>query len=150
MLRINRQTDYAIRVVLALSKKPMGARIPTSEIKSEMLIPPAFLQRIVATLAGNDFITTHPGRDGGIMLARQPEEITLLQVVEVFEGPITLSDCVADVHTCPFGPTCPVNRRWGRLRDLIRAELTSVTFADLVNDAELIHSTASIGLPVAV
>ena len=48
MFRVNRQTDYAVRVVLALAKKPQGTRLPTSEIGREMLIPPSLLQRIVA------------------------------------------------------------------------------------------------------
>ena len=66
MLKINRQTDYAVRVILALSKKPQGTRISTSEIGREMLIPPALLQRIVAELANGGFINTQAGRDGGI------------------------------------------------------------------------------------
>ena len=65
MFRVNRQTDYAVRVVLALSKKPQGTRISTSEIGREMLIPPALLQRIVAELASGGFIETQAGRDGG-------------------------------------------------------------------------------------
>lgn len=135
MLRINRQTDYAIRVVLALSKLPEGTRVPSSEIQMQMLIPPAFLQRIVATLANEGFIFTQAGRDGGITLAHHPSDINLLQVVEAFEGPIWLSDCVEHLDSCFFGRTCPVNRRWDRLKDLIRAELESATFASLVEDA---------------
>lgn len=146
MLRINCQTDYAIRVVLALAKKPAGTRVPTSDIRKEMLIPAAFLQRIVAALANNGFIATQPGRDGGITLAHSPAKITLLQVVEAFEGPIVLSDCVADPLTCPFGPTCPVNRRWGRLRDLMRDELSRVTFTDLVQDALALGNNVTNGL----
>ena len=146
MLRINRQTDYAVRVVLSLSKRPAGVRVPTSEIQAEMLIPPAFLQRIVATLANEKFVTTQPGRDGGITLARPPENITLLQVVEAFEGPIWLSDCVEHLQSCVFGQTCPVNRRWARLRDVIRAELESATFAHLVDEAYNIQQSI---LPIA-
>ncbi|MEW5938771.1 MAG: Rrf2 family transcriptional regulator [Chloroflexota bacterium] len=150
MLRINRQTDYAIRVALALAKKPAGTRVPTSDIRTEMLIPPAFLQRIVATLASARFIVTQPGRDGGIALARRPEEINLLQLVEAFEGPIVLSDCVADPRSCPFGFICPVNRRWERLCNLMRAELERATLAELVQDALLLEQAELQPVPVAV
>ncbi|MDD2923391.1 MAG: Rrf2 family transcriptional regulator, partial [Anaerolineales bacterium] len=94
MLKINRQTDYAVRVILALSKKEMGKRFSTSEIGREMLIPPALLQRIVAELANGGFIHTQTGRDGGVSLARTPKEITLLQIVERFEGELYLSECI--------------------------------------------------------
>jgi len=135
MLKINRQTDYAVRVILALSKKPVGTRLPTSEIQKEMLIPPALIQRIVAELANGGFIITQAGRDGGITLAHSPGQITLLQVVEHFEGPIHLSDCLLKAGECPFDSRCPVRCRWGKLRDTLRSELNQVTFNELVQDA---------------
>ena len=82
MIQINRQTDYAIRVILSLSKHPAGTRKSTSEIRDEMLIPPAFSQRVVADLARGDFVLTFPGRDGGLQLARPADQINLLQVIE--------------------------------------------------------------------
>ena len=112
MFRVNRQTDYAVRVVLALSKKPHGTRLPTSEIGREMLVPPSLLQRIVAELANGGFIETQAGRDGGISLAHLPSEITLLQIVEHFEGTIILSDCILKQGDCPFENKCPVNCQW--------------------------------------
>ncbi len=51
MLKINRQTDYAVRVVLALAKHGEGARLSSADIQQEMLIPKAFMSRIVAQLA---------------------------------------------------------------------------------------------------
>jgi len=140
MLKINRQTDYAVRVVLTLSRRKPGARVPTSEIQREMLIPPVLIQRTVAELASGGFINTQAGRDGGITLAYSPSQITLLQIVEHFEGPIYLSDCVIKPEECPFSTRCPVTRRWSRLKNAIRAELESTTFEELVNDALAIES----------
>ena len=73
MLRINRQTDYAVRVLLALAKKPPETRLSTAEIREEMLIPKSVSLRIVADLARGGFIKTFPGRDGGIKLAHPAE-----------------------------------------------------------------------------
>ncbi len=70
MLKINRQTDYAVRVLLALAKQPEGTRLSTAAIQQEMLIPPAFMMRIVAQLAKTGLLNTFPGRDGGLMLPR--------------------------------------------------------------------------------
>lgn len=152
MLKVNRQTDYAVRVVLALSKRPEGSRLTTSEIGREMLIPPALLQRIVAELASGGFIKTQPGRDGGISLARLPRETTLLQIVERFEGDLVLSDCILKEGDCPFENVCPVSCQWKRLNDLLRNEMARTTFQQLVEDGNLIESTltppASIPLEV--
>lgn len=143
MLKINRQTDYAVRVILALSKKEFGKRFSTSEIGREMLIPPALLQRIVAELASGEFIHTQAGRDGGISLARAPKEITLLQIVEQFEGELYLSECILKPGDCPFETRCPVHCQWVRLKNLLRDEMSRVTFQQLVEEGNLIESTSA-------
>ena len=140
MLRINRQTDYAVRVVLALSRKPIGKRFLTSEIGREMLIPPVLLQRIVAELAGGGFILTQAGRDGGISLAREPKQITMLQVVEHFEGELYLSDCILKPNECPLERRCPVHCQWVRLKNLLRDEMARITFQQLVEEGGLIET----------
>jgi len=140
MFRVNRQTDYAVRVVLALSKKPQGMRIPTAEIGREMLIPPSLLQRIVAELANGGFIKTQPGRDGGITLAHLPSQITLLQIVEQFEGRLVLSDCILKEGDCPFEKKCPVSCQWKRLNDLLQDEMSRTTFEQLVKDGQQIEA----------
>ena len=139
MFKVNRQTDYAVRVILALSKKPQGTRVSTPEVGREMLIPPVLIQRIVAELAGGGFIETQAGRDGGISLAHLPENITLLQVVEHFEGELYLSDCVLKPGECPFDRRCPVHCQWVRLKNLLRDEMSRITFHSLVEDASRIE-----------
>ena len=140
MLRINRQTDYAVRVILALSKKAKNKRVPTSEVGHEMLIPPSLLQRIVADLANGGFIHTQAGRDGGISLAHDPKGINLLEVVEFFEGEIYLSDCILKPGECPFERKCPVHCQWVRLKKLLRNEMAAITFQQLVEEGSLIES----------
>jgi Rrf2 family protein len=140
MFRINRQTDYAVRVILALAKKPRGTRLPTSEIGREMLVPPSLLLRIVAELANGGFIETQAGRDGGISLAHKPQDITLLQVVEQFEGELHLSDCIQNPGDCPFEIKCPVHCQWVRLKNLLRNEMASITFQQLLEEGNLIET----------
>jgi len=144
MLRINRQTDYAVRVILALSKKAKGTRVSTSEIGREMLIPPSLLQRIVAELAGGGFIRTQAGRDGGVTLAHDPKEITLLEIVEHFEGELYLSDCILKPGECPFETKCPVHCQWVRLKNMLRNEMARITFQQLVEEGNLIESNLTV------
>jgi Rrf2 family protein len=132
MLRINRQTDYAVRVILILARQPEGKKLSTAFIRDEMVIPRAFVQRIVARLAAHKLVTTFPGRDGGLMLSRPAKQITLLDVVEAFEGRLCISDCFDDGSTdCPFEAGCPVRDRWQRLQSVMTRELAGMNFADL-------------------
>ncbi|MGZ9224962.1 MAG: RrF2 family transcriptional regulator [Anaerolineales bacterium] len=68
MLKISRQTDYAVRVMLALAKRGEGVRLSSREIQQAMLIPRALMSRIVAQLARAGLVNTFPGREGGLML----------------------------------------------------------------------------------
>ena len=137
MLKINRQTDYAVRVILALAKHGEGVRLSTSEIQKEMLIPPALMTRIVAQLAREGLVNTFPGRDGGLMLPRPASRISLKDVVEAFEGPILLSECmqVKGEDDCPFQSNCPVRSKWGRVQVAMMREMAAITFESLAQEA---------------
>jgi Rrf2 family protein len=137
MLKINRQTDYAVRIILALAKQGEGARLSSSEIQRDMLIPPALMPRIVSMLARAGLVNTFPGREGGLMLPRPAAQITLKDVVEVVEGPILLSDClqVQEEDDCPFKSNCPVSSKWGRVQVAMLRELAAVTFESLAQEA---------------
>jgi len=137
MLKINRQTDYAVRVVLALAKRGEGTRLSSSDIQQEMLIPKSFTSRIVAQLSRGGLITTFAGRDGGITLSRPAAQITLKDVVELFEGPILLSQCmqVKGEDDCPFQADCPVRPRWGRVQVAMMREMASISFEELAKEA---------------
>jgi Rrf2 family iron-sulfur cluster assembly transcriptional regulator len=137
MLKINRQTDYAVRVVLALAKRGEGARLSTADIQQEMLIPKALMMRIVAQLSRAGLVATFPGREGGLSLPRSAAMITLKDVVQAFEGPILLSACldVKNEDDCPFQANCPVSPKWGRVQVAMMREMASITFEDLAKEA---------------
>jgi Rrf2 family protein len=135
MFRVNRQTDYAIRVLLMLAQQPEGTRLSTSEIGREMLIPTAFLPRIVAQLAQANLLVTFPGREGGVQLPRPAAQITMKDVVELMEGPLLLSECMTGEEACPFEGDCRVRCRWINLQSRILEELNSTTFADLARES---------------
>jgi len=144
MLKINRQTDYAVRVVLALAQRGEDTRMSSADIQKEMLIPKAFMARIVAQLSREDLVKAFPGRDGGLMLPRSASQITLKDVVEAFEGSILLSECmqVKGEDDCPFQSNCPVRSKWGRVRVAMMREMASITFEDLAQEAA--------GIPMAM
>jgi Rrf2 family protein len=139
MFRINRKTDYAVRVMLSLASRSSGTRLPTRTIQEEMLIPRPILQRIIAELAHYQLVQTTPGPGGGVQLARPAEAINLRHIWEAIEGPIQISDCLkADVE-CPLELTCPVQSRWGRLQSLLIRELEATTVAQLASEAASLH-----------
>ncbi len=150
MLKINRQTDYAVRVILALAQRGEGVRASSAEIQREMLIPKAFMGRIVAHLAQAGLALTFPGRDGGLQISRNPENITLKDVVEAFEGPILISECIVSQgdNDCPFIHACPVISKWARVQAAMLREMKSINFSDMVKESLALHETPPILLSI--
>lgn len=150
MLRINRQTDYAVRVILALATHEMGVRLPSPAIQEEMLIPKSYMSRIVAQLANNGLVKTFAGRDGGLQLSRSADKITLKDVVEAFEGPFLLSECmqVKSEDDCPFLNECHVRTKWSRVQIAMLREMASINFYDLAKEsqAQVLKTNISISM----
>ncbi len=127
-MQITRQADYALRAVIYLSRLGPEERAATSQIAQEQRIPPSFLAKIVSQLSVAGLLQTSRGARGGVSLAKAPEEITLLDVVEAIDGPILLNECVACGGSCNFGETCPLKPVWCDTQSELVKKLKNITF----------------------
>jgi Rrf2 family transcriptional regulator, iron-sulfur cluster assembly transcription factor len=127
-MQITRQADYALRAVIYLSRLAPEQRAATAQIALEQKIPPSFLAKIVSQLSVAGLLQTSRGARGGVSLAKNPSEITLLDVVEAIDGPILLNDCVACGGMCTFGDTCPMKPVWEDTQAQLVSRLQGVTF----------------------
>jgi Rrf2 family protein len=131
-MQITRQADYAVRAVHYLAQLEPAQRAATSQIAQEQRIPPSFLAKIVSQLSVAGLLQTSRGARGGVSLARSPEEISLLDVVEAIDGPILLNECVSDNgSSCNFGDDCPMRPVWCEAQAELVARLRSTSFAHL-------------------
>jgi len=132
-MQITRQADYAVRAMVYLVQLGTDQRAATSQIAQEKKIPSSFLAKIVSQLSVAGLLQTSRGARGGVSLARSPEEITLLDVVEAIDGPILLNDCVGDNGVCVFGDTCPIKPVWCDAQKELVDRLKATTFASFTN-----------------
>ncbi len=100
-----------------------------------MGIPQAFLQQILAALVQSDVLSARAGPEGGYALALPPERITLLQVVEGAEGPMTLASCILRGGDCDPGSPCVFHDHWLGAQEAFARRLADVTFGDLLTPA---------------
>lgn len=131
-MQITRQADYAVRAVLHLAKMRNGDRAATSTVAKEQRIPPSFLAKIISQLSIAGLLHTSRGARGGVMLAREPRDITLLEVVEAIDGPIQLNECVAESGVCSFDESCPIRTVWCEAQEELVARLRNTNFAQLL------------------
>jgi Rrf2 family protein len=136
MLQIARHTDYAARIVLHLACLGEGDQASIGEIAEQRLLPEPFVRRLIAKLVKGGILATVRGSAGGIRLGRPASEISLLDLVRVMEGPITLNRCVDNDHACPFTTQCPVQTAWTVATRALEVQLAASRFDVLANGPE--------------
>jgi Rrf2 family protein len=136
-MQITRQADYALRAMLYLAQLEPSQRAATSQIADIQRIPPSFLAKIISQLSIAGLIHTSRGARGGVSLARSPEAISILEVVEAIDGPIALNECSQSAEGCPFGENCPLRSLWCGTQNELVDKLRRTTFASIMGQAVL-------------
>lgn len=137
-MQITRQADYAVRAVLHLARINStngNQRAATSQVAKEQHIPPSFLAKIISQLSIAGLLHTSRGARGGVTLARQPEDITLLEVIESIDGPIMLNECVGENSTCTFDDDCPLRSVWCEAQEELVGRLKGTNFQQLLEQS---------------
>lgn len=121
---IRHDTDYALRMLVRLAEmSPQG--IPASKLSSQLDVPHGFAQKILRKLASAGILEVKPGRSGGFQLARQPAEVSLMDVVATIQGPPLLNRCMASPEVCAMQPSCNISASLRVFQDKFNAFLCS-------------------------
>jgi Rrf2 family protein len=130
-MRLTREGDYAVRVVVDLAGRPHGALVRADDLSHSTGVPRAYLAKVIQVLSRASLVHTRQGPRGGVALLRDPATITLRQMVEAVEGPIHLNRCLIRPGECPRDGFCPVHPVWRRIQAVLIRELDAVTAQDL-------------------
>jgi Rrf2 family protein len=147
-MTLTRAGEYAIRCVLYLSTQAQGEVIGRRAIALAMDIPNQFLGKIAQRLARAGILEITQGAKGGYQLTKPPAAITLLDVVEAVEGPISLNHCVIQPGSCPRSPQCAVHRVWEEALSQMKTVLGGADFAELARQE--METGVSIYTPVII
>ena len=133
-MNISVKGDYALRAVFDLAGQPPGHPIKIAEIARRQSIPQKFLELILASLKQGGFVESRRGADGGYLLARQPDALTVGEVLRFVEGR-------GDDRTRRKSPAeSPFSNLWDRVDTAVSDILDSTTFAHLARNWEEQHS----------
>ena len=137
-----RRTDYGIRAMLYLANA-QEAHAKAGDIGAAMEIPIGFLQQVLQELQRARLVTSRSGPAGGYALARAPESITILEIVEALEGPIRLQECALRGGPCHWDEVCALHWVWSSAQTALAERLGAATLARVAaDDAALAAGTA--------
>lgn len=131
---IRRNTDYAFRALTYLAKNPK-AIVSAGEIASSEDVPIEFLQKILQRFTRSGLVKSHRGAQGGFSLAREPHEVTVLEVVETMQGKLAVNKCFLGKDGCPRAAECSLKHTWLEVERKFVDFMAGVTLQDLVNQA---------------
>ena len=137
MLRIGKLTDYATVVLAILAQDPSRHRAANELAERTRLSAPT-VSKVLKELQRAGMVDSTRGSHGGYRLARSADEITAAQILDVFEGPIALTECAGAISRCGIEHSCRVGNAWQRVNAAMRLALEDVTLRQL---AGLDHAT---------
>jgi FeS assembly SUF system regulator len=130
MLRMGKMTDYATVVLASLAQEPATHRAATELAQRTRLSRPT-VSKVLKGLQRAGMVISSRGAQGGYRLARPPEQITAAQILDVFEGPIAITECSGASSQCGIERLCRVGGAWQRVHAAIRRALEDVTLHQL-------------------
>ncbi|MDP2662666.1 MAG: Rrf2 family transcriptional regulator [Dehalococcoidia bacterium] len=129
-MRLSVRGDYGIRAVLDLAEHYGDGLVQNSGIAARQSIPEPYLQQLLLALRKSGLVRSVRGPRGGHALARSPEDLTLAEVMEALEGPIS-QDCSDDVSGCVQRDGCALRLVWRGVDQATKRILSSTTIAQL-------------------
>jgi FeS assembly SUF system regulator len=131
-MRLTHLADYAVVLMTAAARYPAGARLSATELSEDTGVPLPTAQKLMGQLAASGLLTSMRGASGGFALAKPASEISLADIVEAVEGPISLTMCSdSNNHECILDAHCRVKPHIGVVGNAIRGALGAVRLTEL-------------------
>lgn len=134
MLRVTKLTDYATVVLTVLAARP-GAVLSAPELAESSGLEPPTVAKLLKPLAAAGLVQGFRGASGGYKLSRPATAITLVEIVEAMEGPLSMTECSTAGGHCGIEHLCGVRSNWRRINDVVIEALRGVSLAQLLAPA---------------
>ncbi len=133
MIRLSTKSRYGLRILLQIAQDNREGHLASGRVIAERQeITEPYMEQIMIPLKAGGLVKTRRGCRGGYELARPPEAITVLEVVELFEGRLDLVNCDDPGGPCPRRPQCPTYPVWKTLSDASRRVAAGISVASLL------------------
>jgi Rrf2 family protein len=135
-MNLSQKCQYAVRAVLEMAKQYGQGPVAISQIAATQAIPQRFLENILNELKPTGLIESRRGIQGGYLLAKDPANITVGEVIRLVEGPLDPVRCIGDRNTpcCPLKESCALINLWNRAKAAVEDVYNGTSFRDLIEE----------------
>ena len=134
MIKLSKMTDYAVVCLGMLARRP-GSSMSATELSKETGLALYTVQKLLKLLVSkSDFVKANRGALGGYMLNRNSSEISVVEIIEALDGPITLTSCVDKSESfCEASDICFLGGKWNKINEIIRKSLNDISLKELLS-----------------
>lgn len=132
MLRLTKKADYGLMALKYLAEHPEEPSLSAKDIATAYRIPPQLLAKILQLLARKGLLHSHAGMNGGYSLSRNPQNITVFEVVRIIDGPLFITSCITEAGGCDLTSICTIREPLARVNESISEVLRKIRISDLV------------------
>lgn len=135
-MKITQEADYALRVILHLSKLGYGEKVEARVISENEELPLRFLLKLLRKLTKARIVISYRGVKGGYALNKEPKDINLKDVIEAIDGPICINRCIYNPEYCNAGKNgnCEIHRSLCKIQKKLANELEAVNFQNILDE----------------
>ncbi len=138
MLRFSKKAEYSLIALKHMLNQPTGTVTRAKEISKTYNIPSEIMAKILQRLARKGFVRSCQGAKGGYMLAKAGEMISLADIVETMEKPISIVDCMVDPDcNCMQLDNCNIRDPFKIIQEQFKIFLSRISLADINNEIEI-------------
>ena len=138
MLTISTKGRYSLRILVLMASRQRGHMFAKHEIAEVEGVSCAYVQQLLSTLRTAGFVNSHRGKVGGFTLARDPETITVADVLRATEGQARLAPCL-NAEGCERETICRTRPMWIRAEELFDDFFSGITVAELAGSGADTH-----------
>lgn len=138
MKLITRDTDYAVRALCCIARRKDKV-VSVNELTRCLNIPRPFLRKLLQILNKKGLLKSYRGLGGGFSMADSPGDISLIKLIEIFQGPVVLSEHKLKKKTCPEAKDCPLKKRLDEIENIIKSKLRSITVKSILEEGGRQH-----------
>jgi Rrf2 family protein len=137
MLRLSKKADYALMAMKHLAIRPDSASASAREIAEQYDIPIELMAKVLQRLARRGLVTSHQGTRGGYRLAKAASVISVADIIQAIDGPLTVTACSTDEENCDQYSKCNVRDPLWRIRERILTALQTCSLQEVSSDVPL-------------